>query len=497
LYDAACYYLFEKGSVMKLRLSSQRKLKSGSLTAESLEPRRLLAGDVPTISEVCTASLLAGDDHRPAYVAGDANKDGTYDPKDVQTVVDAGKFGSGQPADWSEGDWNGDTAFDQQDVISAVQGWPNLIPIPVGFESEGIERGRGHEFFLGGTTWSGDLTNAGAVFKGNLCTGEGKMLVEATGKPLAGLSYDSRTNYIYAASGDPGVFAGSFTNHGIVAYDASSGQLVKEITIGNDVLINDILVTRNGLYGTDSINPALYKIPLGPDGQPEDSWEKIAMDGFVMDDAGLGFNANGLVGDFDGNDVVVINISTGVLYNVNAESGSAAPISIQGTETLFVDGDGMYMEGRMLYIMQNFAQKIAVVELSDDLTQGTFVKNLVSSSFAIPTTITGFGDSIYAINTRFCELTPVCGLDPEQIDPTKIQADVVRVDKRDAAFVLEGRVLGDANGNGEVDFDDFLALSANFGKVDAALADGDFNTDRNVDFADFLLLAMNFGKAKP
>jgi hypothetical protein len=71
------------------------------------------------------------------------------------------------------------------------------------------------------------------------------------------------------------------------------------------------------------------------------------------------------------------------------------------------------------------------------------------------------------------------------------------VDKRDVAFLQEGQLLGDADGNSEVDFADFLTLSANFGKVDAVLADGNFNADNKVDFADFLLLAMNFGKPKP
>ena len=47
--------------------------------------------------------------------------------------------------------------------------------------------------------------------------------------------------------------------------------------------------------------------------------------------------------------------------------------------------------------------------------------------------------------------------------------------------------------NGEVAFSDFLALAANFGKVDATFADGDFDSDGKVAFADFLLLAANFG----
>ena len=138
-------------------------------------------------------------------------------------------------------------------------------------------------------------------------------------------------------------------------------------------------------------------------------------------------NANGLVGDFDGNQLVVVNITSGVLYRVDTETGVASAIDIEGEEQLFIDGDGLYMDGRTLYIMQTFSEKFAVVQLSDDLSQGTFVKNLLSDDFAIPTTITGLRDSIYAINTDFCTRTSFCGV--ENPDTTTIQSNVVRVDK--------------------------------------------------------------------
>ena len=57
-------------------------------------------------------------------------------------------------------------------------------------------------------------------------------------------------------------------------------------------------------------------------------------------------------------------------------------------------------------------------------------------------------------------------------------------------------LAGDTNGDGEVDFADFLTLSANFGQqVDDAFASGDFDGDDLVSFADFLALSANFGKS--
>ena len=300
--------------------------------------------------------------------------------------------------------------------------WPDLIPIPVGFEAEGIELGKGQDFFVGTVSWSGNLTNSGAIYKGNLVTGEGQILVPPTGKPIAGLSYDARTDYLYAATGHSGGFSGPRWEQGIKVFAGTSGRLLGEIIFGDELVINDVLVTDTAVYCTDSISTTLYKIPLENDGKVFSSTvEKIEMTGFEMDPSG--FNANGLVGDFDGKELLIINIGTGVLYLVDTESGAASPVNIQGDEQLFQNGDGLYMDGRTLYIMQNFAQKIAVVEISDDLTQGTFVKNIVSDDFSIPTTITGFGGYIYAINTHFLEFTA------EGADTTLIQSEVVKVHK--------------------------------------------------------------------
>ena len=305
--------------------------------------------------------------------------------------------------------------------------WPDLIPIALGMEAEGIEMGKDTDFFVGAASYTGNLTNAGTIFKGSLVTGEGQVLVPATGKPISGLSYDARTDYLYVATGYyPGGFAGPFLEQGIKVYTATSGRLLKEFILGDGMVINDVLVTDTAVYITDSISTTLYKIPLEDDGKVFSSTvEKIEMTGFEMDPAG--FNANGLVGDFDGKKLVVVNNSTGVLSLVDTENETATPVNIQGSATSFVNGDGLYMDGRTLYICENLSNfplgRIAVVELSDDLTQGTFIKYIESDSFALPTTITGFGNCIYAINTHYLELTA------EGADPTLVQSEVVKVYK--------------------------------------------------------------------
>lgn len=53
---------------------------------------------------------------------------------------------------------------------------------------------------------------------------------------------------------------------------------------------------------------------------------------------------------------------------------------------------------------------------------------------------------------------------------------------------------GDLDGNGTVEFADFLALSANFGSNVASHTQGDVDCNGTVEFADFLALSANFGQ---
>ena len=55
---------------------------------------------------------------KEVYV-GDANLDGEFDTGDFVEVFTAGKYETGQPALWGEGDWDGDQRFDSSDFVVA------------------------------------------------------------------------------------------------------------------------------------------------------------------------------------------------------------------------------------------------------------------------------------------------------------------------------------------------------------------------------------------
>ena len=86
--------------------------------------------------------------------------------------------------------------------------------------------------------------------------------------------------------------------------------------------------------------------------------------------------------------------------------------------------------------------------------------------------------------------------DPERVRVFDVNGDgeTNAQDHSELVTELFGTVLGDANLNGEVAFDDFLALSTGFGN-DGNWAQGDFDANGKVEFADFLLLSANFGSS--
>lgn len=83
---------------------------------------------------------------------------------------------------------------------------------------------------------------------------------------------------------------------------------------------------------------------------------------------------------------------------------------------------------------------------------------------------------------------------------TDLNCDGV-TDSEDMDILIEeifGTVRGDADLDGDVDFNDFLAVTGNYGKTgDVSWAEGDFDGDCEVGFTDFLLMSGSFGTVSP
>jgi sugar lactone lactonase YvrE len=261
-------------------------------------------------------------------------------------------------------------------VALAKGSYPAVIPLPNGFQPEGIAIGNGHTFYAGSIP-------TGAIYRGDLRTGQGAVFIQgAAGRAATGLKFDHGRIYV----------SGAATGKAFV-YDARTGALLKEYQLatgGGATFINDVIVTKDGAFFTDSNRAVIYRVPkdLG-------AAQTIPLTGDFQ--LVTGFNLNGIDATANGKTLVAVQSNTGKLFTISPTTG--ATHTIQGVS--LVNGDGILLHGRTLYVVQNQNNRIAVVRLSTELASGTLTRTITNPNFDVPTTIARHGARLYAVNARF------------------------------------------------------------------------------------------------
>ena len=116
------------------------------------------------------------------------------------------------------------------------------------------------------------------------------------------------------------------------------------------------------------------------------------------------FNLNGIVATRDGKTLIAVQSFARKLFTIDPDTGVADEIDLGGYD--LSNGDGLLLHGRILYVVQNRDNKVAVFKLSRDLTRATFLRALTNSSLDVPTTIDRDGHRLYVVNARFGTTTP-------------------------------------------------------------------------------------------
>jgi len=265
--------------------------------------------------------------------------------------------------------------------------FPEVIQLPAGFQPEGIEVGRGTTFYVGSRV-------TGAIYRGNLRTGTGAVLVPGgAGRTATGIELD-RFNRLWVAgagTGDGYVF-NARTGDPIRTYDFASG----------DTFINDVVVTPKAAYFTDSRKAVLYKVPIGPGGALG-AFETLPLTGASL--ALPGFNLNGIDATRHGKTLVAVQSNTGKVFRIDAATGAAREITVAAGESV-PNGDGILLTGKTLYVVQNQNNQVAVISLTANLASGRVVTRLSDPDFKVPTTIDDLGRRLYAVNARFGVANP-------------------------------------------------------------------------------------------
>lgn len=270
--------------------------------------------------------------------------------------------------------------------VAAAPPGPDRIDLPNGWAPEGITAGPGT------TVYVGSLVD-GAIWQADVRTGAGSVLVDGVaGKVAVGTEYEAGANRLWVAGG-PGP-AGE-----VRVYDASSGALLQTYTFSPAGFLNDLVVTADAVYVTDSFIQQLDVIPLGPNGALPDPADvgTLPLSGDIAFVGGQ-FNTNGIV-EARGWLIVVQSI-TGQLFRVDPSTGVASEIDLgAGVDVSF--GDGLEIHGGTLYVVQNQLNRVEVFKLGPGLASADLQAVLTSPDLSVPTTAAFVRDSLYAANARF------------------------------------------------------------------------------------------------
>lgn len=287
-------------------------------------------------------------------------------------------------------------------VSAASSQFPDVIPLPDGIAPEGIVSGSGTDFYVGSLA-------DGSIYKGDYRTGAGEFLNEFDPPRTAvGLDFDSRSGAVWVAGGG--------TGSGYV-YDGDTGETLAVLTLASSAptFVNDVVVTGDTAYFTESFQPVIYAVELDRRGLPTGLVESLPLSGDFQFFPGE-FNTNGIVASPSGNTLIIVNSTSGSLYTVDGQTGMTVEVDLGSGDV--VSGDGMLLDGKTLYVVQNFLNQISVVELSADFSSGTVEDVITDSDFMIPTTVAEFGNSLYAVNARF-----------DVMPGPDVEYDVVKVSK--------------------------------------------------------------------
>lgn len=265
----------------------------------------------------------------------------------------------------------------------------DLIALPNGFQPEGIANS-GNFLYVGSIP-------TGAVYRADITTGVGSVLVPSqAGRAAIGIKLDARGR-IFVAGGATGK---------AFLYDAASGQDLASytLTLAQPTFVNDVILTSDAAWFTDSRNPVLYRVALPADGTlgGQEAVSTLTLSGDLQFTAGVN-NLNGIAAA--GAKLIVVQSNTGFLFTVDPLSGVTKQIDI-GAETV-VNGDGILVEGQTLFVVQNRLNLVAVIDLAPDLATGTVRTRISNPAFDVPTTIAGASTGLYVVNARFgIQVTP-------------------------------------------------------------------------------------------
>jgi sugar lactone lactonase YvrE len=272
---------------------------------------------------------------------------------------------------------------------SASTRYPRTIPMPDGSGPEGIVIGDGPFAYV-------SSLKTGAVFLVDLEHGTHEIFSPPLSPTAVGIALDSHGR-LYVCGGIDG---------SLVVFDTATRSQIARYQLGSDkTFTNELIITPDAAWVTDSFAPILYKLPCGEGGRlpTDDEVVRLPLSGDLVYQYGEtfaeNFNANGIAPTPDKAAILIVQTNTGKLFHVDPATGHTTLVGLGAEDVAW--GDGLVLEGRTLYVVQNLANVVTVIELDPAGLNGKVIDHRTDPNFDTPTAMARFGDRFYISNARF------------------------------------------------------------------------------------------------
>lgn len=266
-----------------------------------------------------------------------------------------------------------------------------VIPLPDGFETEGVTSDPGGRFYATSLVGRG-------VWTGSLRDGTSERFVRLPGTSLRGALIDRRSGFVWTVGsrGDRGIV--------VVLDPAAADPVVEEVTLPGAGFANDLTFSGGVAWITDSARDQLFRVEVARDGRPA-SVSTLPLGGDwdpVEDDPPGTFAANGIRTLPDGT-LLVVDSRDGGLYSVLRRDGTAREIPVRGRREL-LSGDGLVLDGDTLYVVRGRApNRIQVLGIAQDdgSWTATYRRSVGDPDLSVPSTATLDAGALWAVNAEF------------------------------------------------------------------------------------------------
>lgn len=232
-------------------------------------------------------------------------------------------------------------------------------------------------------------TTDGTIFRGELDEAEAEVFLPG--------NTDGRTTATGLEAVDGLLYISGGSSGQISVYDTATTELLAQFTTtATPTFINDVAVTADGAFFTDSQSPFLYRVLEGEDGFEFETYIDFTGTAFAYQ---TGFNANGIVASPDGRYLVIVQSNTGKLFRVEIATKEVIEVDLGGATV--AAGDGLELRGRTLYVVRNSAGVIAEVRLAGDFASGELLGETTDDSFRFPTTAALAHGELLVVNSQF------------------------------------------------------------------------------------------------